>query len=143
MRGTIREIISYFHDPVRGFMADEEDWIEGDVGNFLNSIRPFLEPRGISLTIENEQIGKAAGYSLVVNGVPLVLYSEEELIKNDLDHTKERVRARVNEILEAGGASERMYLRYGWNDLFVVFLTPECFQEIRETSGWPEHELPY
>lgn len=71
----------YIHSPERMSMTDEENWIEGSVGEFMESIGPFLEARGASVLITEEQIGKGNGYSLRVNGELLVLYTEQELAR--------------------------------------------------------------
>ncbi len=129
----------YIHSPERMYMTDEENWIEGSVGEFLESIGPFLEARGVSALITEEQIGKGNGYSLKVNGELLVLYTEHELARTRGQETLARTSERINQLLLESGAPERTYCLYGWNELIVVFLTPEKFTELRAMPLVREH----
>ena len=125
MDDQLQELYAFLFASERCFIADEEEWIEGGVGEFLEAIRSLLEARGVALEISDEQIGKGKGYSLAVNGEVVVLYTEAELAVTRGQETLARTTAPVNRLLTEAGAAEQMYCYSGWNDLAMIFLTLE------------------
>jgi hypothetical protein len=144
MSTTLQELSTFLFSPLRCFQTDEEEWIEGGVGEFLEVIRPFLEARGIVLTISDEQIGKGAGYSLAINGEVVCLYTEAELAATRGQETLARTTALVNRLLREAGAVEQMYCYSGWNELAVIFLTREEHARVCATlEAAGDDQVPY
>ena len=146
MDDQLQELHTFLFAPERCFQADEEEWIEGGVGEFLETIRSFLEARGVALEISDEQIGKGEGYSLAVNGELVVLYTEAELAVTRGQETLARTTAPVNRLLTEADAEQQMYCYSGWNDLAVIFLTLAEHAKAcatLEAAGYEFPEIPY
>jgi hypothetical protein len=151
MSVTLQELSTLLFAPEGCFLADEEELLEGGVGEFLERIRSRLELLGVHLTFEAEQGGQGNGYSVVINGQELVLYTQEEDNQANCDRhffipLTPRLWGRVNQPLTEAGAAERMYCLGGWNEMSAVFLTREKHTEIcaaLEAAGYDPSELPY
>ncbi len=148
MTDQLQDVFKFLFSSERYVTADEEELCEGGVGYFMEDIRPFLEARGVELTIGPEQQGQGNGYSVVVNGEVLVLYTEAELADGHrfVGLTTERTTAFVNRLLTESGAMERMYCLGGWNDMSAIFLTQDEHKHvcsILEAAGYEFPEIPY
>lgn len=151
MSTTLQELSTFLFAPGRCFLADEEELLEGGVGEFLESIRPHLELLGVRLTVEAEQAGQGDGYSMVINDQELVLYTQAEDDQANRDRhffipLTPRLWERVNQLLAEAGAVERMYCLGGWNEMSAIFLTQDEHKHvcsILESAGYEIPDIPY
>lgn len=126
----------------RDYMADSEDLAEGGVKRFVDEILPLLEELGVRGVTLEEDFGEE-GYLVFVNGIRLVMYTEDEMRNGDIwELTTKRAFALVNDLLEKAGSPERVYQLYGGNDLRAIFLTPEMFEAIRASGALDAKEMP-
>jgi hypothetical protein len=151
MSATLQELSTFLFAPERCFLADEEELLEGGVGEFLESIRPRLELLGVHLTVEAEQGGQGNGYSVVINGQELVLYTQAEDDQSNRDRRffiplTPRLWERVNQLFTEAGSMERLYCLGGWNDMSAIFLTQDEHKHvcsILEFTGYEIPDIPY
>ena len=134
----------FFEPTIRGpYHADAEGLTEGDVLDLLRRVKPFLETQGVLLERLDQDFTVGGSYSVTVNGVEFLLYTEDELDVEDIwALTTQRVLRILNTLLEQYQSDERAYILYGGNDTHIVFLTPPMQELISKTAGVPASEKP-
>ncbi|HZS44848.1 MAG TPA: hypothetical protein VFC63_07065 [Blastocatellia bacterium] len=119
----------------RDYIADSENLAEGGVKTFLNSLAPFLKDQDVTFNTIEEDFNVEGSYTVIVEGESFVMYTEDELSTGNFwELTTRRALSLVNKFLKNAGSSERMYFLYGGNDTQAVFLTPDMFKIISESS---------
>ncbi|PZR99868.1 MAG: hypothetical protein DLM69_06970 [Candidatus Chloroheliales bacterium] len=135
----------------RAYDADAEDLAECGMEKFLTIIRPFLEAQGVEISSVEEECGEN-GYTTWVNGTEYVMYSARELRSENLRRsrvpggiwalTTYRSFAMINGLLETAGSDERIYMYDDGAQGGAVFLTPEMYKLIRESTAISERTKP-
>lgn len=132
-----------WEESARDYMSDAEDLAEGGIGEFLETIRPFLEKQNIELNVGNEDFSDK-GYIIEINGFKYEIYSEDELNSEDLwELSTNRSFAIVNKLLTEANSNERIYILYGGNDLRAIFLTDEMYKLINNDQELSDGEKPH
>jgi hypothetical protein len=129
-----------------GWWADGENLAEGDVETLLSQMSEAISARGVTLEVETTEgphdLG-SNGYSIRINGVDLDLYRydpDSELLPLSEDPWTDCTvfpLARVNELLEGAGSSDRVVVfRPGGNDGFVLLLTHALIATVEDNRSW-------
>lgn len=129
-------------DTKRDYMSDAEDLAEGGIGDFFETIKPFLATQNVKLVVSDENFSDK-GYKIKVNGIEYEIYSEQESqAANVWELTANRSFAIINDSLIKAGSLERIYILYGGNDLRAIFLTEDMYKLISESKELPAAEKP-
>ncbi len=122
------------------FAGDAEDLAEGGVGDFLESLRPLLERRGVRIgAVEDRVSDDGMRYEVVVDGRTYPIY-DLGADTGDVDTASTwglawvRAFELLNELLERAGSQERAYAVEEW---IVWFLTPDQFEALRAAIPEP------
>lgn len=151
VRNSIMELgwPGVFSHPTRCHHADAENLAEGGVAKFIAEIAPFLRSAGVDVPSVSDQ-HEMDRASVVIGGVEHVLYSTEELSRNNQDAigliwglSTARTFTIVNQWLQKAGSKERFYAVNGGNDLSGFFLTEEMHRIIMAHQAADANDGPY
>jgi hypothetical protein len=127
----------------RDYLIHPEDLAEGGVKTFLEEISFFLKREAVAINEIEENFEVGGTYSITVDGRPYVIYSHAEHKSKELQElTTRRAFALVNTLLEQAGSSERIYLFRDGNETWAVFLTPDMFRIILQSSLIDDENKP-
>jgi len=119
----------------RDYLIHPDELAEGGVKVFLREVAPFLKREGVELNGIEENFEAGGEYSITVNGEQYVMYSGAGLKPEEQQVlTTRRAFALINTLLERAGSGERVYLFRNGNETWAVFLTPELFEIISQSS---------
>lgn len=121
------------------FFADGEDLAEGDVEEFLETLRRPLLRYGVNLDVSTVDDGP--GYTVMINGRRCVVLDDAD----DPDWLGATVRplSVVNALLDDVNATRRVYLLYaGGNDGLALLLPPAAVHAMIESGLFDPTEIP-
>ncbi len=130
------------------FNMDGENLAEGGVEEFLRTISPELERRGLPLDIDtnpsNVDPDDEASYLIGINGIICVIFTEEEA---DSAYSWYLAAVRplmvVNDLLGQAGSAVRMFtLSAGGNDGFALLLNPRIPAAMRASGLFKDRDIP-
>jgi hypothetical protein len=122
---------------LRGYPADNENLVEGDVGRTILLMRPVMEREGVNLDTVVDDFGDEK-YDVVINGRRHLIY-EGDGGDDSWTLALKRLLEIVNGLLEQAGSSERLFAIYGGNDGRVILLTPEMHEYIESIGDVIDH----
>jgi len=117
----------------RFFSLDAEDIAEGGASRVINSIAPFLAEQNTPVTTLS-QVCNGGPYTLTINGVDTLLYSQEEIGPGIWELSVFRLLDRINALLSEAQSSYRGYHLGGGEDGWGLFLTDDEITELRNAS---------
>jgi hypothetical protein len=126
---------------IRAYFLDTEDLYERGAREFIEELRPALQQRGVFITSVHDDVYDGC-YSILLNGIEFPVWSKTDRTQDMWTMTALRVLTALNSLLEKADSEERLFFRYGGNDMQVIFLTIPMYQAIRESNIIQEKHKP-
>ncbi len=124
----------------RGFWADAENVMEGDVERLLEEMEPSLIRCGVEpLEVKSREV--PGEYVVEVQGVRHLIVRRDE--SRDWSIASKRFFVLVNGLLNDAGSEERLFAVSGGNDQEAFLLSPEHYAILVDFLGEQDQDLPF
>lgn len=116
----------------RCYGADNEDLAESGVADLLDKLAYVFNVENVLLG-EVVQDFTGEDYSVTINGQKYIIYTKEELKKEDSWYlSAKRTVGIINDLFKKSNSDERAYLRSGGNDGQIVLLNKRLVEIVKK-----------